>query len=119
MDNKTDQPLGVLPGRELSSIEFVRDYIQFRFDGPCLNAITDPYLVISNKIYMRSTPGFCDTILGFIGLPVEAAEVIADEEIRIGFLGKKNLIISLKPEDYVTAEAAIFYDGSGKVWAIW
>ena len=37
-----EPPLSVLIGHQLSSVEFVQDYLQLRFDGPCLTAVTHP-----------------------------------------------------------------------------
>ena len=118
MDKKSDQPLAILIGRELSSVEFVRDYIQIRFDGPCLTAVTDPFVVVENNVYNRTTPGFCDMILGLIGLQVEDTSVIEGEAIEIHFSSGRSFNISLKPDEYITVEAAKFDDGFGKWW-IW
>ena len=70
MAHKPDQPLNILVGKEISSVEFVRDYLQFRFDGPCLTSITNPFVIVENRIYKRSDAGFCDILLSFIGLKV-------------------------------------------------
>jgi hypothetical protein len=117
---KNDQPFNILIGRDLSSVEFVRDYIQIRFDGPCLTAITDPFILVENKRYSRSDVGFCDMLLSFIGLQVEKAFVEENELIYIQFSGSRSINVSLKPEDYIVVEAAIFdlNDRSGESW-VW
>ena len=36
------QRIGDLVGEELSEVAFVRDYVEFHFDGPVLRALADP-----------------------------------------------------------------------------
>jgi hypothetical protein len=115
-----NQPFNILIGEELSSIEFVRDYIQFRFDGPYVTAITDPYIIIEHKQYSRTDTGFCDILLGFIGLPVEEISLRENEIISIHFPDGRSINISLKHEKLKgrSAEAVNFNDGFGNLW-IW
>jgi hypothetical protein len=42
-------PLLILQGQELNGVTFIRDYIQFQFDGPVLNAYTLPTVVIPDR----------------------------------------------------------------------
>ncbi len=114
------QPLNVLIGEELSSVEFVRDYIQFRFDGPCITAITDPCIIIGDKQYTRIDAGFCDNLLGLIGSSVEETFLREGEIISIHFSDRRSINISLRPEDLqgISVEAATFNEGSGGLW-IW
>jgi hypothetical protein len=118
--NDPNQPFNILIGEELSSIEFVRDYIQFRFDGPCLTAITDPYIIIGHKQYSRTDTGFCDILLGFIGLQVEETSLRESEIINIHFSGGRSINISLRTVNLQgrSAEAVNFSDGHGGMW-IW
>lgn len=118
--NDPSHPLNILIGKELSSIEFVRDYIQFRFDGPCLTAITDPYIIIGHKQYYRTDKGFCDILLGFIGLPVIETSLRESETITIHFSAGRSINISLRPKDLKgrSAEAVNFTAGLGDLW-IW
>jgi hypothetical protein len=115
---KNSQPLDVLIGMELSSIEFVRDYIQFRFDGPCITAITDPFIILGNIRYNRSEENFCNLLLSFIGSPVVETLVVENEIIRIHFSDSRSINISLKPVDYVTVEAVRFDHGPDGWW-VW
>jgi hypothetical protein len=118
--NDPNQALNILIGEELSSIEFVRDYIQFRFDGPCLTAITDPFVIMEHKQYPRSDTGFCNILLGFIGLQVSGTSFKADEIVSIHFSAGRSINISLRPE-YLkgrSAEAVNFNNGHGDFW-VW
>lgn len=114
------QPLNILIDKGLSSIEFVRDYIQYRFDGPCLTAITDPFVIIEQKQYYQSDSGFCDILLGFIGLTVKKTSLRKSEIISIHFPAGRSINISLQPEDSKgrSAEAVNFIDGFGGRW-VW
>lgn len=118
--NDSNQPLSILVGKQLSSIEFVRDYIQLRFDGPCITAITDPFIIVGNKQYFRTDAGFCDNLLGFINLQVEETELRKSEIICIHFSTRRSINISLRPEDLKgrSAEAVNFTDGLGGWW-VW
>jgi hypothetical protein len=44
-----DDALKQLIGEQLSSIEFVQDYLQLRFDGPCLTVYGRVHHVCSNQ----------------------------------------------------------------------
>lgn len=107
----------ILIGTELSSVEFVRDYLQLRFDGPCLNVITDPVLIISNKEFTRTDFGFCDRLCQFIGKQVTEATIDKDQTL-LKFSDESKIVISLKEEDRKAAEAVIFYRNKNQLW-VW
>ena len=116
----SNQPFNVLIGEELSSVEFVQDYIQFRFNGPCITAFTDPCIIIGDKQCNRMDAGFYDNLLGLIGSSVEEPFLREDEIISIHFSDRRSINISLRPEDLQggPGEAATFDEGSGRLW-IW
>lgn len=116
MNRNLNQPLNILIGRELSSLEFVRDYVQLRFDGPCLTAITDPTVHVRDKVYKRNDMGYCDEMCSLIGLPVTYTTLIEGKMACIKFSEEKSIQISLMPGDYVTPEALKFDDGIGNWW---
>lgn len=118
MNQKENQPFVSIIGAELSSIEFVRDYIQFRFDGPCLSAITDPFILIEGKKYNRGERGYNDKLIEFIGLPIIDVLLIENTVLSLHFSQQRSINISLDPKDYVTAEAIIYSDSLGNDW-IW
>ena len=47
-------------GKQLSSVEFVQDYAQLRFDGPTLTAVTQPIVEVGSEAFRWSEPGFRD-----------------------------------------------------------
>lgn len=118
MSEINSQPLSMLVDRQLSAVTFVQDYIQLWFDGPCLTAITDPRILTGEIEYGKNTYGYRDALCERIGQVVSESVVIEGKEIRIKFCDGVSLAISLHPEDYYTAEAAIFANGSGETW-VW
>lgn len=112
------QCLDSLIGAELSSIEFVRDYIQFRFDGPCLTAISDPSIMWDGARLRRTDAGFCDTLLRFIGLAVNSTSVIPGKVLRIHFPGERSIDISLRLDSCAAVEAVTFNDSHGGLY-VW
>lgn len=115
----TENPLSILINRELGSVEFVRDYIQFHFDGPTLTAVTNPELIIDGKIIKRESCEFCNLLLCCIGQIVSMASVKEGDAIKVEFNNGSILCISLKQEDYKDAEAAWFYLDNSATWWIW
>ena len=58
---------------QLSSIEFVQDYLQIRFDGPCIN-VTNPLTVKADGKEITSwDAGFRDLLCGQITKTVRRA----------------------------------------------
>lgn len=114
MSNNKNNPFLLLYGRELSSVEFVRDYIQLRFDGPRITIITDPVVESSNDKYARTNPNFCNMLCNFIGYPIEAVS-LDQENVTLIFPNAQNIKVFLHSE---TGESLIFDDGNGETW-IW
>ena len=114
-----DDPLTYLENRELSAVTFVRDYIQLHFDGPVLNAYVWPKLSNALGVFERHTPGYRDVLCGQIGRLVVAAVSDRTAAISLHFDNETIVAISLREEDRVGSEAAMFQDGTGKLWNTW
>jgi hypothetical protein len=106
-----------LPGREMSSAEFVRGYVQLRFDGPCLSAYTMPTIrTESGEAFDASMPGYADALVGLVGKCVEAA--IQDEaSLQIRFAGGASVTVSLGTSDGRVEEAAILVIDGAPTWS--
>jgi hypothetical protein len=113
------QVLGMLEGLELGAITFVRDYMQFHFDGPYLNAYVWPVVRRGERVLRRGEIGFLESLHALIGKTVVAAVVHAKDKIEIRFDDHVIVSIWLRPEDSVRGESAMFQDGTGKFWEIW
>jgi hypothetical protein len=118
VDKTNQQPLSAIVGSQLSSVEFVQDYLQLRFDGPCLTAVTHPRVRVGTTWFKWGNPWYRNQICDRISRIVRKASVIEDQEICIDFDDESCISISLRPEDYRAAEAAMFDDGQNGWW-VW
>lgn len=117
MADTTLQPLDVLVGRQLSSVTFVMDYVQLDFDGAQLTTVTVPVVEVGGSRFTWDTPGYRDRLCERIAEKVRSAEVKQGEDLRIEFESSASVTVSLRPEDYRTAEAALFrVDSELWVW---
>src|SRR6266853_6048256 len=105
-----DEPLNIIVGEQLSSVEFVQDYVQLRFDGPCLTVNAPMVVSVQGTRYKKGSPGFCESLCQRIALLVRRAVTIENEKIVIEFQDNSEIEISLKPEEQVSLEAAELTD---------
>jgi hypothetical protein len=116
----SDDKMNVLQsivGEQLSSVEFVQDYIQFRFDGPCLTAFTNPVVSLGETRLQWDDLGYCDAVRRCIGRKVLNAGTSPGVAITIDLERGANISVSLKPEDYKGPEAAVFQ--GTREWTVW
>jgi hypothetical protein len=114
----SEPPLKTIVGEQLSAVVFVQDYVQLQFDGSVLTAITCPTVSVREIRSEWGMPGYRDMLCERIGKIVRAVSVAEEQEILIEFDDASVISISLKPEDYRAAEAAIFYNGPEE-WVVW
>lgn len=114
-------PLQTLVGKKLSSLTFVMDYVQLRFDGPCLTVYTSPKVSFGGKVFAWGEPGYRDILCERNGAIVSQAKVVEKEAIRIIFSDGGVISISLKPEDRAGPEAAELTDSTGgsQFWVVY
>lgn len=117
MENLPTAPLEAIVGNQLSSIEFVQDYIQLRFDGPTLTAVTHPQVRIGHAGYRWGDVGYRDMLCARIGQIVQTTWA-SDMELGVRFADGSCVTISLRPDDDRMAEAAIFTNGLHETW-VW
>ena len=103
--------------RDMSAIVFIRDYLQFQFDGPVLTAYVWPVVYISIDGYTAEQPGYRDHLCGFIGRMVLRVGGKKGAYIDIEFTGDRRLRFSLAEADQVGPEAMMFNDK--EVWEVW
>ena len=110
--------LGELVGRELSSVTFVRDYVQLAFDGPGINAYTLPTVTRGSEVLSLRQPGYRDCLCEQIGCRVERTEV-DDQRASIIFENGAVVSISLRDDDYRGPEALEFsLDRRDRIWVV-
>jgi len=107
---------GELIGNQLSSVEFVQDYLQIRFDGPTIN-VNNPITVTTEQRQITSwNEGFRDLICSQITKIVHAIDITPDKEFRILFTDKSEIAISLLPENYTSPEAIYAHGFKDNQW---
>lgn len=125
MTRETSKPEGErehlksIIGCELSAVTFVRDYIQLHFDGPTISAFTLPKVTSGNATLSHPDPGYKDALCARIGRLITAAYADPGQRLQIDFADGSSLSISLRPEDHVVAEAALYTDTQKNDWASW
>jgi len=106
-----------LVGREVSSVEFVRGYVQIRFDGPCLSAYTMPTIrTESGQVLDPCSVGYADALVKFVGKTVQAAYQ-REGAIEIRFADGVGLTVSLRDADRRVDEAAILTTDGKSIWS--
>jgi hypothetical protein len=108
--------LDTLVGRNLSSVEFVHDYVQFRFDGPVLSAYTPPVMrTVEGTLHSSSEGSNADMLVKLIGRQVDRAES-TDDHIRLEFTGGVSVVIPMHADRH-SAEAATLTTGGDTIWS--
>ena len=111
----TDSMAEVL-GRLLSSVEFVQDYVQLRFDGPYLTAITLPVVTRGSQTLRSEDAGFRDALCAQIGQEVAKVDVTA-KRLQLSFVNGSTVTISLLDDDYQGPEALNYITQDGR-WVV-
>lgn len=112
--------LETLIGEPLSAVTFVMDYVQLQFSSSrIINAVTLPVVHAGNRTFSSEQPGYRDALCERIGRTVKEAYAKADERLQIDFDDGSSVRISLKAEDRVAAESAIYQDHLTPEWASW
>lgn len=105
-------------GNKLSSVEFVMDYHQLRFDGPCITAYIHPEVTVADTIYRWGEPGYRDALCERIASVVQKASIVEDKELCVDFDDGSSISISLRSEDYEGPEAVEFYLDDRHLWVL-
>jgi hypothetical protein len=93
-------------GEQLSSVEFVQDYIQLHFDGPTLTAFVLPTVSLSGKRLGFGDSGYRDELCARIGRKVVCAELVDAVGVAVRFDDGAEIYISLRAEDSVGQKRA-------------
>jgi|HubBroStandDraft_1064217.scaffolds.fasta_scaffold135262_1 hypothetical protein len=109
--------LGNLAGHALSSVEFVADYVQLRFDGPTLTAYTAPTVSWGSESHVWGEPGYRDALCRQIGCRIERTAV-DDQQVSIAFESGATVLISLRDDDYRGPEALQLLLDKDRIWVV-
>ena len=110
-----EKVLQAIVSRQLSSVEFVQDYVQLRFEGPTVTAVTQPVIEVGGKLLGWTDPGFRDELCARIARKVISARVLPEDSVRIAFDDGAVVKVSLRKDDYRAAEA-IKFDVTPATW---
>jgi len=106
-----------IEGEELSSVTFVRDYIQLDFSGPGFTLYNLPEVFIPEGLqmaegsYASGEPGYRDALCLQIGEIIEAFSIEEGIALELKFENGTIFRTSLRDEDYVGPEAGTFSQG--------
>lgn len=110
--------LQTIVGEQMSSVEFIMDYVQLRFDGATLTTFTLPTVSRENQTLHWGESGYRDELCRQIGHLVKSVSIRSKEFIEISFDDSVVIQISLRESDYQGPEAAMFHSVSDKWWVI-
>ena len=89
-------------------MSFVRDYVEFHFDGPVLRVFAGPILATEAGRWHFPGPGSRDALCSLIGRVVREVVVQDAVSIELRFQGGERLSIPLDSASRVGPEAAHF-----------
>jgi hypothetical protein len=120
VQGKGREVLSSLVSFELSSVIFVRDYVQLVFESDTNSILTLyslPDVCLKGQCYRLSTAGYRDALCSFIGSQVVDAEIEKGVELLLSFEGDIEVRVSLDEADYNGPEAVMLSDGQQiRVW---
>lgn len=110
-----------LKSYEISGIMFIRDYIQFLFEGETGNGILTTYnlpiAVVNDHHYEINSSGYRDILCSLIDKKVEEFKVTDDRKIKMTFENCVELIVPLEIDENQGFEAAMLRIGDSiTVW---
>lgn len=76
--------VSIAPPEPLSEVAFVLDYIQLAFQNEGFNFYNDIEVRRGTDRFVKGLPGFCDVLVGLMGLRVHQA-VACESQLRMAF----------------------------------
>jgi hypothetical protein len=109
-----------LAGEQLSSVEFVKDYVQLHFDGRTITAFVWPEIKIKDSVFRFGEIEYRNVLCNLIGIEVEDLFMQDKAFLVLQFKDEKGIItINLSPTNpEIISEIAIFSDELDQTWAI-
>jgi hypothetical protein len=119
MENDDILYLRRLIGEKLSSVEFVLNYWQLRFDGQTLTVTSRMQVFNGDSSLGPGEVGFRDALVERIAKRVVEVTVTNGDRVELLFDDVGRIKISLRPEDILGGAESLRYDsfdGSCQVW---
>jgi len=108
-----------LIGEEISAVSFVRNYVEFLFDGPILRSLSNPSVWSEGIEYKFPDAGSRDALCRLIGAKVVYVDLEEDHALNIVTSNDCRLLIPLAVDHLCGGEAMHFVpegEGSLQVW---
>ncbi|HEX6702085.1 MAG TPA: hypothetical protein VF101_15260 [Gaiellaceae bacterium] len=98
-------------GEELSSVEFIRDYVSLHFDGPRIDALARLEVARDDEAWREGDTAWRDALCSLISHAVECVTETS-EWIRLRFDDGAEIRVGVVPEGD-QPEAGMFHSPSG------
>ncbi len=102
----------------LMLVEFVQDYLQLRFDGPCITCYVWPIVATARETKKFGDSCYRDSLCSFIAQIITDVVVREKEAITIIFDGSGKISIPLLHDENSPPQLAYFDDSKGQ-WSAW
>ena len=109
-----------IEGEELSGVCFVRDYVEFHFDGPVLRALSHPAVAKEpDTVVTFPEARSRDVLCSLIGLVVKCIDVLEGDKIELTFEDGSILTVPLDEASKIGPEAAHFVPRENEPIEVW
>jgi hypothetical protein len=114
MESPTD-----LVGEPVNAICFVMDYVELRFNGPILRALTAVEIALGEQRWVFPEPGSRDALSQLIGATLTTIDIEEERSMDLSFDAGYRVTIPLSFESRVGPEAAHFVPGERRPIQVW
>ena len=118
MKNENKNLLDELVEQQLSSVEFVQDYLQLHFDDKTLTCYIWPIIKGSNFELRSSDSNYKNKLCDVIGKKVNAVSLQESESLIMKFIDGYEIVVSLDPNNpEIVSEIAVLSDNDNN-WLV-
>jgi len=108
-----------LIGEQLSSVEFVQDYLQLHFDGPMFTLYIWPTVTINNVSFCYEDSLYRNMLCYLINQNVNQIFIEESKYLKLYFEENNCLELNLDPNNpKIVAEIGFFSDPSDNSWMV-
>ena len=108
-----------LVGEEISAVCFVRDYVEFHFDGPIVRSLSNPSVFVHGMQHRFPESGSRDALCRVIGSTIRAVKLDEHHSLKLRTTDDCEITIPLDAENLRGPEAMHFVprlNGPIEVW---
>lgn len=105
--------------QQLSSVEFVQNYLQLHFDGKSITYYVWPTITVDAKIYKIDDTGYRDAMCKIITQEVDRIEFVEDKSLTLYFDNTAQIFLSLvRNESNTDIVEFIYFRGLDSEWFV-